>query len=201
MARPTLVRAGTAAETRLVGQALGPLLRELGPALPWTGEGPRPESECKIGLVIIPSRVINAAASAGTRAPCRYFSLGITEGALNRLPLDMLRAILAHELGHIHLGHLQARQARQRDGAPTETAGAEVVTVFSRAFDRRQEADADRFAVELLRKVEHRHPRACIALVYVFALLAEQDRGGARWLATHPSPDRRAETALAGCNG
>ncbi len=31
-----------------------------------------------------------------------------------------------------------------------------------------------RFAVDLLRRIEPRHPGACIALVYVFALLAEQ---------------------------
>ena len=35
-----------------------------------------------------------------------------------------------------------------------------------------------------------------MALVYVLAQLAEQPG----WLSSHPSPDRRAESVLAGCN-
>lgn len=86
----------------------------------------------------------------------------------------MLRAVLAHELGHVALGH----------------AGRK-----SQAL----EAAADAFAVKLLKRLEPRFPDACIQLVYVFARLAEPGLG-AGWFADHPSPDRRAETALEGCN-
>jgi hypothetical protein len=55
------------------------------------------------------------------------------------------------------------------------------------------------FAVDLLRRIAPRHAGACVALVYVFALLAEQPLGSG-WLASHPSPDGRAEAALARCN-
>jgi len=103
----------------------------------------------------------------------------------------MLRAVLAHELGHVQLGHLEAR--RERGATPA------IFRPLTAAFDRRMEAEADRFAIDLLRRLEPHQPGACIALVHVLSLLmAEQPLGG--WLSGHPSPDGRAEAALAGCN-
>ena len=179
-------RAATAAEANLLGLALTPLLDQLG------YERPRRASDCRVGVVVFASPAINAGAGPGAETPCSWFALAVTEGILTRLPVAMLRAILAHELGHVRLGHTEARRERGETVA--------IFRPFTRVFDRDEEAQADRFAVELLRELEPRHPGACIALVYVFALLAEQPGGPARWLATHPSPDRRAEIALAGCN-
>jgi len=180
-------RAPTDAEIRVLEQAVKPLLEELDPAT-------RPaRRDCPMGLAIVQSPTINAVAHLGDRAgECSDFAIGVTEGMLRRLSLDMLRAILAHELGHIQLGHLQARRERGQI--------APIFRPLTVAFDRRQEAEADRFAVDLLRRIEPRHPGACVALVYVFALLAEQPLGSA-WLASHPSPDGRAEATLARCNG
>jgi len=176
------VRPGTAEETRGVQQALVPLLGVLDPPL---------ALDCPIGLGIVPAREINAGvALAKAKSGCQSLALVITEGTFRRLTLDMLRAILAHELGHVRLGHLEARRAH-----------GEIHTVFTRAFERAQEVEADRFAVALLRKLEPRYPGSCIALVYVLALLTEQPAGPNRWLATHPSPERRADTARAGCDG
>ncbi len=180
-------RAATGSEAGLVARAIVPLLHELGYAVSSGLE------DCRIALIVVQTSAINASTGAGTARPCTLFALALTDGALRRLPVDMLRAILAHELGHIHLGHLEAR--RERRG---ETPAA--LRPFTRGFDRREEAAADAFAVELLRRLEPEHRNACVALVYVFALLAEQGEGLGRWFATHPSPDGRAETALAGCN-
>jgi Zn-dependent protease with chaperone function len=178
------VRAPTEAELRTVEQALVPLLPLLDPPL---------KLDCPLGLGVIRSTSINAGvAMARPGSGCPTFSLLVTDGALQRLPLDMLRAVLAHELGHVRLGHLEARRER---GTTASVRGP-----FSAAFDRRQEAEADRFAVQLLRRLEGERPDACVALVYVFSVLAEQP-AGAGWLAAHPSPDRRAETVMAGCNG
>jgi Zn-dependent protease with chaperone function len=179
-------RAASGAEASLLGAALTPLLDELG------YERPRAAGDCRVGVAVLPSPVINASTGPGSTTPCTWFRLIVTEGTLARLPVAMLRAILAHELGHVQLRHGEARHERG--------AGAGLFRPFTRAFDREEEAAADRFAVELLRRLEPRYPGACVALVYVFALLAEQPGGPARWLATHPSPDRRAEVALAGCN-
>ncbi|HEU5194357.1 MAG TPA: M48 family metalloprotease [Methylomirabilota bacterium] len=174
------VRPATAEETRGVEQALVPLLGALDPPM---------VIDCPIGLGIVPARAINAGIGlAPAKNGCQSFTLVVTEGSLRRLTLDMLRAALAHELGHVRLGHLEARRERGTTRA--------VLRPFTVSFDRAQEAEADRFAVSLLRRLEPRQPGACLALVYVLAQLAEQPG----WLSTHPSPDRRAESVLAGCN-
>jgi len=170
---------------RTLAQAVRPLLEELDFGIP---KGP---GDCRVGLVILASTAINAGAGPGSaKTPCTLFTLGVSDGALKRLSVDMLRAMLAHELGHVRLGHFETRRAH-----------GEIHTVFTRAFERAQEVEADRFAVALLRKLEPRYPGSCIALVYVLALLTEQPAGPNRWLATHPSPERRADTARAGCDG
>jgi predicted Zn-dependent protease len=178
-------RAPSDAELRVLGEAIRPLLEEL--------DYPRPRrpEDCRVGLAILVSPTINAGVGRGSTKPCYVFTLGVTEGAVRRLSVGMLRAILAHELGHVQLHHLDAK--KQWAGAPA------VFHPLTRVFDRGQEEEADRFAVELLRKIDARAPGSCLALVHLFALLAEQPRRTAAWLSTHPSPERRSETALEGC--
>jgi Zn-dependent protease with chaperone function len=172
-------------EMRLLTEAVRPLLYEL------DYRPPRTADDCRVALVILVSQTINAGAGPGKTTPCLYFTLGVTEPALRRLSVPMLRAMLAHELGHVQLGHFEARKA---EGGP-----AIVLRRLTYAFDRAQEDDADRFAIQLLRKLEVTHPGACLALVHVLALLAEQPQGQAAWLSSHPSPERRAERARSGC--
>ena len=178
-------RPASDAELRVLSEAIRPLLEEL------DYPSPRRPEDCRVGLAILVSPTINAGVGQGSTNPCYVFTLGVTEGAVRRLSVGMLRAILAHELGHVQLHHLDAK--KQWTGAPA------VFHPLTRVFDRAQEEEADRFAVDLLRKVDARAPGSCLALVHVFALLAEQPRRTAAWLSTHPSPERRSETALEGC--
>ena len=180
--RRFVTRPASEAELRVLTQAVRPLLQELDYPLP------RRPDDCRVGLMIIVSPAINAVAGPGKTSPCLFFTLGVTEPALSRLSVDMLRAMFAHELGHVQLGHFGAKK----------TGVAMIFRHVTYAFDRGQEEDADRFAVQLLRKIEPQYPGACLALVHVFALLAEQP-GPSAWLTTHPSPERRADRALAGC--
>jgi Zn-dependent protease with chaperone function len=153
-----------------VGAALTPLLVELhDPAIY--------RDACAIGLAVAPTNRINASIAPGnfTPTPCTSFALLLTEGALTRLPEPMLRAVLAHELGHVALHH----------------AGRKT---------RANEAAADQFAVTLLKRLEPRYLDACVQLVYVFSVLAEHGILASAWLSEHPSPDRRAETTLEACN-
>jgi Zn-dependent protease with chaperone function len=165
---PMRIRPSTTEEARLMNTAVAPLLAELAnPALH--------RKDCKIALGIIASPRINASAGRGNPSACTTFTLLVTEGALARLPEPMLRAIVAHELGHVVLQH---------GGRNT----------------RAHEAAADEFAVKLLKRLEPRYPEACVQLVYVFSVLGQHGALAAPWFAAHPSPERRAETALEGCN-
>jgi hypothetical protein len=59
---------------------------------------------------------------------------------LRRLPLDMLRAVLAHELGHVQLGHLDARRRRGPTPAifrPPAPAGCPPIHPLTAARRRR----------------------------------------------------------------
>ena len=162
-------RPSTDDERRLLSAALNPLLAAVAdPALHRDG--------CSIGLGILPTPRINAGVGPGSTTPCVTFTLLVTEGALVRLPLPVLRAMLAHELGHLALKHTPGKNSQA------------------------DEAAADRFAVDLLKRIEPRFPEACVQLVYVFSVLGQPDDLGASWRASHPSPDRRAETTLQGCN-
>ena len=63
-----------------------------------------------MALGVLSGNAINLA--VGPNAKCK-FSLGITEEALRVLPPDELRAGLAHEIGHVQLGHFDARKERR----------------------------------------------------------------------------------------
>lgn len=94
----------------MVGRALVPLLTTAGI---WRG----PQDGCAAQLGILPVAAINLAV-----APSRSckFALLVTEGALSSLPAEELQAALAHELGHVELGHFAARSDRRADERETQ---------------------------------------------------------------------------------
>ncbi|OGK86343.1 MAG: hypothetical protein A2X52_08235 [Candidatus Rokubacteria bacterium GWC2_70_16] len=63
-----------------------------------------------MGLGILPVSAINL--GVAPHPNCK-FSLLVTEGALATLPREELQAALAHEIGHVELGHFAARKARR----------------------------------------------------------------------------------------
>jgi len=107
----------------VVAQVLGPLLRVSGI---WRS----PQDGCAVGLGVLPVSAINL--GVAPHPTCR-FSLLVTEGALATLPPEELQAALAHEIGHVELGHFAARKSRRVaereakqkiDGAGTTGAAA-----------------------------------------------------------------------------
>ena len=167
---PGPVRVATEAEAAYVRAALMAL---------WSADPSlRPAPGCKIGLGIRQEQRIDANVAA--RRDCFSYNLHFTEGAL-ALPSGQLRAIAAHELGHIKLGHRKASQ--------------ETATLVARAFDRNQEDEADAFATSLLSKIGK---EACLDLAGTFRRIA-QTRSDGGWLATHPASSDRAEQAEKRC--
>jgi hypothetical protein len=185
-------RASTVPEASQATEALMPLLVAL--HYPLSGSQPPTfAGDCKVGLVVVPTRVINAGARRGSETPCIYFTMFVTVRALTELPVAQLRGIMAHELGHVHLGHFRRREERAEAGGPASW------WPIGRAYDREEELAADDFAVRLLRGLEPRYPGACRALVAVLEAMAQQRGRAAEWLASHPDPERRAERAKAAC--
>lgn len=178
----------------------------------WRG----PQDGCAIGLGILPVGTINLGVAPH---PTCKFSLLVTEGALDILPTEELQAAFAHEIGHVQLGHLSARQTRReaeqaaretKEAVEEGTAGAFVTATVSsgasadgqyRSYDREEEGAADRFAVDLLNRLPG-VPRGCRALV---ALIERLERESATpllsgWSSTHPSPATRLETVRGACS-
>jgi Zn-dependent protease with chaperone function len=172
-----------------VSAALAPLLRTSGM---WRG----PEDGCAVALGVLPRSNINM--GVGPHPACR-FSLLVTEGALQRLPPEEMRAALSHELGHVELEHLGARRARrQAERGAMMQRGAQAAAF--RAYDRDEERAADRWAADLLNRLPGDGTR-CHALV---ALLRRLEREGQRpeyfnWLSTHPSPVARLQALTEVC--
>ena len=96
----------------------------------WRG----PQDGCAAALGVLPVDRINLGVAPG--AMCK-FTLVVTQGVLQSLPSDELQAALAHELGHVRLGHFEARAQRRRDEGEQRksiesagTVGGAIVTAI-----------------------------------------------------------------------
>jgi peptidase M48-like protein len=138
---------------------------------------------------------------------CRQFNLTVTAGAL-ALPRDELRAVLAHELGHVYLGHVQSTHDVQTLRYIAEVAVVGIIPFlvihsgtypFMDSFNQAEETTADRFAVDLL----NRSRSSCRALAAVLERFqrAQERSSNLRfeWISSHPSPEHRIETVRALC--
>jgi Zn-dependent protease with chaperone function len=176
------VRESRSAETRRVGEILDPLFAVLElPSLRAMGA-----SDCKIGFAVVRTAKVNVWSTPGTSAPCLHFSLFVTEGAL-AAPTDELTAMIAHELGHLMLQHTP-QSDRQ-----TALSSERWLTI------QRQELEADRFAVALLRRLP---PTSQVPCEVMGRFLR---RGAADWYGDDISPrmeaavSERAVSADAAC--
>ncbi|HEV8533196.1 MAG TPA: M48 family metalloprotease [Methylomirabilota bacterium] len=141
-------------------------------------------------------RVIDLGVGAHPR--CK-FGLVVTTGALRSLDLDELRTALAHEIGHVQLGHVKSREARRQveatgsaKGSPIESDDGQALG-RRRAYDRQEELAADRYAVELLDKLPGSPGRGCTRVMTLIERLDLERLAPmwSHWLDTHPTPGAR----------
>lgn len=116
---------------------------------------------------------------------------------------ETLAAVLAHEIGHAERRHVVNRMAKQLgisflftvlSGGNGSIAGAVVQQAASTVFDRKQEYEADRFAMDLLVKagIDPRH------IGRFFEKLVEEKKvmdKNLTFISTHPHPESRIEEA------
>jgi Zn-dependent protease with chaperone function len=185
-AKPQL-RGPSEAERTQIDQALAPLI-----AASAICQG---QERCPIGVGVIELRRIDMA--VGPHPPNK-FGLTITSGALNNLPSSELQAALAHELGHVQLGHFDTR-AERRQAATGE--GGEDALRRHRVYDREEEFAADRYAVELLDRLPGGPGRGCTDMLVLLEHLDLEMTapGWSNWLSTHPTPTARLQAVQEEC--
>jgi Zn-dependent protease with chaperone function len=183
------LRSPTGAEDAKLRDALAPLLAASGI---WRG----PEDGCAVALGIEALRAIDL--GVGPHSRCK-FGLVVTTGALQSLDQDELQTALAHEIGHVQLGHFTSREARRQvepkgpdRGAPVESDHGQALG-RSRAYDRQEELAADRYAVELLDKIPGSPGRGCTSVMTLIERLDLERLAPmwSHWLNTHPTPGAR----------
>jgi hypothetical protein len=205
------VRSAYDDEKVVVARAIGPLLVALGhlfrqpPTRIWL------RGDCAIALGIHKSGMINSAISSGWIGSCPHLGLLLTDGALQHLPPGEMMALLAHELAHVHLGHL----TRPGEPGPTppdlaltidETVGLTVTFIDLPSmldgppgrFSPADELEADRVAARLLARVGQR--ATCLELATLLERLARGGEPRGSWLSTHPPLDRRAREVRMLCD-
>jgi Zn-dependent protease with chaperone function len=191
--RPEL-RGATAEEQAKVDAALTPLIQASGLC--------RPKEPCAVGLAIEVRQRIHVAAGPASQ---KKFVLRITTGALRSLDPSELQSALAHELGHVQLGHFESREVRHQAERSTQAAvngASDEVVRASRASDREEEFAADRYAVELLDRLPGDPARGCTDMLLLLERLdlEQLTPGWANWLSTHPTPAARLQALQVECD-
>ena len=181
------LRGPSEAERTQIDQALAPLITASAIC--------RGQERCPIGVGVIQLKRIDMA--VGPHPPNK-FGLTITSGALNNLPSSGLQAALAHELGHVQLGHFDTR-AERRQAATGE--GGEDALRRHRVYDREEEFAADRYAVELLDRLPGGPGRGCTDMLVLLEHLDLEMTapGWSNWLSTHPTPTARLQAIQSEC--
>ena len=155
-----------------------------------------------MGLAIEARQRIHVAAGPAAQ---KKFVLRITTGALRSLQPSELQSALAHELGHVQLGHFESREVRRQAERSSEAAlngASDEVLRTNRASDREDEFAADSYAVALLDRLPGSPGQGCTDMLLLLERLdlEQLTPGWANWLSTHPTPAARLQALQAQCD-
>jgi predicted Zn-dependent protease len=153
---------------------------------------PIPLNRVKVGVVDDPH--INAGSAGGG-------TFIVTTGLLSKADDEKLLGVLAHEVAHDDLRHVAKQQALGTGitlGVIVLSQvfpGSEALTpiageLLARGYSRREELEADRHAVELLRRLGQ--PKSVMVNTLAWLIRTEgESRGG--FFSTHPATGDRIE--------
>jgi metalloprotease len=133
-------------------------------------------------------------------------TIRVFAGLMDKFTDDEIRYVMGHEIGHVKRGHTKKRmQAALRSSALGKAASAAGGTVgriadsdltkffnkvISSQHSQANENEADDYAMSFM-KAKKYPPTACVTALD--KLSAMSGPGGAKWLATHPSPQERSK--------
>jgi Zn-dependent protease with chaperone function len=186
--RPQAERPATrpvqAAEAQKIQRLMTPLIGAM--------NKPKPLNQVRVGIIDDPH--INAANAGGGE-------FYVTTGLLQKANDERMQAVLAHEVAHDDLGHVAKAQALGAglnvgmiildqifpgSGAITPIAGALV----ARGYSRREEYDADKHGVEILKRIGKPKEQMIDALSWLIQVEGSSSGG---FFATHPATGDRIE--------
>ena len=176
----------------------------------------KPETYGGYHFAVLDTEELNAVS-----APDGY--IFVSRGLLRILPNEeALAAVLAHEVGHVALGHgvhavsqgnlteavtILGKEAASKYGGSavqqlTGVFGSSVTdvvnTVLKDGYSRSQEYDADQYAAELLQKAGY-DPHG---LLQVLEQIEKSKAGkGGGWQSTHPKPEDRIDHVKSSIKG
>lgn len=188
---PTASRTGAPA-TRPLSTDQAVRLQRLMVPLVKAMNNPKPLNQVQVAVIDDPA--VNAANAGGGR-------FYVTRGLLERANDQQLLGVLAHEVAHDDLGHVAKVQGL---GAGVNLGiilldqlvpGSRAVTPIAgelivRGYSRREEYEADRHGVELLRRIGQ--PKEVMVNTLTWLLQTSGPSGGG-FLATHPATDDRIQ--------
>jgi predicted Zn-dependent protease len=155
-------------------------------------DSPRPLNKVRVAIMDDPH--VNAASAGGGD----FF---VTTALLQKANDGQLRGVLAHEIAHDDLGHVAKAQALGAglgigmiildqiipgSGQITPVASA----LITRGYSRQEEYEADRHAVDILRRAGY--PKDVMINTLTWLMQTEGSSGGG-FLATHPGTQERIE--------
>ena len=173
-----------AAQAERIKRIMVPLIQAM--------DHPRPLNQVKVAVTS--DQEINAASAGGGE-------FLVTAGLLQKANDQQLMAVLAHEVAHDDLGHVAKAQAL---GAVTGI-GAIILdqifpgtgqiaqipgTLITRSYSRKEEYDADKHGVVLLKRIGQ--PKEVMIDTLTWLMQSEGASGGG-FFATHPATGDRIE--------
>jgi hypothetical protein len=170
-------------ESAALTLAADPLLKHVGLI------GPR--RSCTMGVTLndVPERLLEVLPGVGSESCLGFY---VSSGAL-ALPPAELRALIAHGLAHLVLGH--ARTSATASGSSQARARGYVQP---RRHPAEEEAEADREAARLLTAAAG--SGACAGLSEVLERAAAEGDRWSEWTDQHPLAPARAAAARRACS-
>lgn len=160
--------------------------------IPLLGAMDHPCRRNDVQVAVSSDSEINAA-NAGN---CQFI---VTAGLLRRANDEELRGVMAHEIAHQDLGHVAQAQvlgtglslgaAMLQQLFPGSGAlGPIAGTLIARGYGRKEEYEADRHGVDILRRAGYSKETMIDALTWIRHVAGA---GGGGFLSTHPALDDR----------